>query len=300
MKFVRFSELNGKEKKLGILSKDESIIIDMESIGFNKSFGDMNDLIQNISEEEINKLIEIYNSSEYTNYSTFSKDLCSITTPIERPIHDILCVGVNYKDHLQETQDNFDKEFKEPEKTVYFTKRVTRAIGPEDKIDGHFDINDQLDYEVELGVIIGKTGTNIPREKVEEYIFGYTIINDISARGLQKDHIQWFRGKGLDTFTSIGPVIVHKSEIPFPVQLNIHSRLNGELRQSSNTGLFIAGIESIIWELSKGMTLEAGDIIATGTPAGVGMGFVPPRFMNSGDIIECEIENIGILKNYVK
>ena len=300
MKLISFSEVGNSEKKLGVLSKDELYIIDINSINLSKSFIDMNDLIQNILEEDLNKIKDILNSGIYEGYKFFNKEEYIINTPIERPIHDILCVGVNYREHLKETQEHFDEDFKEPEKTVYFTKRATKTIGPEDKIDGHFDINNQLDYEVELGVIIGKTGVNIPKEKVEEYIFGYTIINDISARGLQKDHVQWFRGKGLDTFTALGPCIVHKSSISFPVKLNICSRVNGEERQNSNTELFISNIPDIVSELSKGMTLEAGDIIATGTPSGVGIGFVPPCFMNSGDTVECEIENIGILRNYVK
>ncbi len=300
MKFITFSEVENSRKKLGVLSNDELYIIDINSIKLSKSFGDMNDLIQNILDEDLNKIKGVINGNIYDGYETFNKEKCIINSPIERPIHDILCVGVNYRSHLQETQEHFDEDFKEPEKTVYFTKRVIKTIGPEDKIDGHFDINNQLDYEVELGVIIGKTGVNIPKEKVEEYIFGYTVINDISARGLQKDHVQWFRGKGLDTFTALGPCIVHKSEIPFPVKLNICSRVNGEERQNSNTELLIANISDIVSELSKGMTLEAGDIIATGTPSGVGMGFIPPCFMNSGDTVECEVENIGTLRNYVK
>ncbi|MCC0648504.1 fumarylacetoacetate hydrolase family protein [Clostridioides sp. ZZV15-6598] len=300
MKFVSFSSGEDTSKKVGILSKDELFIIDVNSISLSKFFIDVNDLIQSVSQDDIIKLKNIINEESFNDYNVFKKEECTIYVPIEKPIHDILCVGVNYKEHLEETQTHFDSSFEEPEKTVYFTKRVTKAIGPEDEIDAHFDINNQLDYEVELGVVIGKTGVNIEKEDVEDYIFGYTVINDISARKLQKEHVQWFRGKGLDTFTSLGPCILHKSAISFPVKLNVYSRVNDEERQNSNTELFISDISDIISELSKGMTLEAGDIIATGTPSGVGMGFSPPRYMNSGDVIECEIESIGILKNYVK
>ncbi|MGO1043508.1 fumarylacetoacetate hydrolase family protein [Clostridioides difficile] len=300
MKFVSFSSGEDTSKKVGILSKDELFIIDVNSISLSKFFIDINDLIQSVSQDDIIKLKNIINEESFNDYNVFKKEECTIYVPIEKPIHDILCVGVNYKEHLEETQTHFDSSFEEPEKTVYFTKRVTKAIGPEDEIDAHFDINNQLDYEVELGVVIGKTGVNIEKEDVEDYIFGYTVINDISARKLQKEHVQWFRGKGLDTFTSLGPCILHKSAISFPVKLNVYSRVNDEERQNSNTELFISDISDIISELSKGMTLEVGDIIATGTPSGVGMGFSPPRYMNSGDVIECEIESIGILKNYVK
>ncbi|MGO0883673.1 fumarylacetoacetate hydrolase family protein [Clostridioides difficile] len=300
MKFVSFSGKEDISKKVGILSKDELFIIDINSISLSKFFIDVNDLIQSISQDDVTKLRNIISGESFNGYDVFKKEECNIYVPIEKPIHDILCVGVNYKEHLEETQTHFDSSFEEPDKTVYFTKRVTKAIGPEDEIDAHFDINNQLDYEVELGVVIGKTGVNIKKEDVEDYIFGYTVINDISARKLQKEHVQWFRGKGLDTFTSLGPCILHKSAISFPVKLKICSRLNNEERQNSNTELFISDISDIISELSKGMTLEAGDIIATGTPSGVGMSFSPPRYMNSGDVIECEIEGIGILKNYVK
>lgn len=300
MKFVSFSSIEDTSKKVGILSKDELFVIDVNSISLSKFFIDVNDLIQGISQDDIIKLKNIINEESFNDYNVFKKEECTIHVPIEKPIHDILCVGVNYKEHLEETQTHFDSSFEEPEKTVYFTKRVTKAIGPEDEIDAHFDINNQLDYEVELGVVIGKTGVNIEKEDVEDYIFGYTVINDISARKLQKEHVQWFRGKGLDTFTSLGPCILHKSAVSFPVKLNVYSRVNDEERQNSNTELFISDISDIISELSKGMTLEAGDIIATGTPSGVGMGFSPPLYMNSGDVIECEIESIGILKNYVK
>ncbi|MCC0651296.1 fumarylacetoacetate hydrolase family protein [Clostridioides sp. ES-S-0001-03] len=300
MKFVSFSSIEDTSKKVGILSKDELFVIDVNSISLSKFFIDVNDLIQGISQDDIIKLKNIISEESFNDYNVFKKEECTIHVPIEKPIHDILCVGVNYKEHLEETQTHFDSSFEEPEKTVYFTKRVTKAIGPEDEIDAHFDINNQLDYEVELGVVIGKTGVNIEKEYVEDYIFGYTVINDISARKLQKEHVQWFRGKGLDTFTSLGPCILHKSAVSFPVKLNVYSRVNDEERQNSNTELFISDISDIISELSKGMTLEAGDIIATGTPSGVGMGFSPPLYMNSGDVIECEIESIGILKNYVK
>ncbi|NMS88495.1 fumarylacetoacetate hydrolase family protein [Clostridioides difficile] len=300
MKFVSFTEGKNECKRIGIFSKDELFIVDINSLNLSKSFKDLNDLIKNISKSDIIKLKSIIKEGKFHNYDAFKREECTIHVPIEKPIHDILCVGVNYKDHLEETQTHFDDSFEEPKKTVYFTKRVTKAIGPEDDIDGHFDINSQLDYEVELGVVIGKTGVNIKKEEVEDYIFGYTVINDISARKLQKEHVQWFRGKGLDTFTSLGPCILHKSAISFPIKLKVCSRVNGEERQNSNTRLFISDISDMVSELSKGMTLEAGDIIATGTPSGVGMGFSPPRYMSSGDVIECEIESIGILRNYIK
>ncbi|MFU0825579.1 MULTISPECIES: fumarylacetoacetate hydrolase family protein [Clostridium] len=299
MKFISFKESG--EEKLGVLSKDGTLAIELSSLNLSKNFYGMIDLVNNISDCDMDTIRNIILEDSVDNIVTYPLNKIRVCAPIKKPIHDIICVGVNYKDHLEETKESFDKNsFTEPKKTVYFSKRVTEAIGPEDKIISHSDLDEELDYEVELAVIIGKRGINIPKDKAEDYIFGYTIMNDISARALQQQHLQWYRGKSLDTFTALGPVVVHKSEIPFPVELNVCSRVNGELRQNSNTKLFLTDIPSIIAEISSGMTLEPGDIIATGTPSGVGMGFKPPRFMKSGDVVECEIENIGILKNIVE
>lgn len=303
MRFLSFTHDN-KEKnneKLGVLSKDGTLVVELSSMALSKSFSNMIDLIRNISESDLKAIEKMIQENNINNFITHKVEDVKICSPIKRPIHDIICVGVNYKSHLEETRQNFDKDsFKEPKKIVYFSKRAIETIGPDDNIISHADIDEELDYEVELAVIIGKKGINIKREDVEDYIFGYTIINDISARKLQQLHSQWYRGKSLDSFTSLGPVIVHKSEIPFPVELNVCSRVNGELRQNSNTKHFLADIPAIISEFSKGITLEPGDIIATGTPSGVGMGFNPPKYMKPGDIVECEIENIGILRNTVK
>jgi len=299
MRFICFKESG--EEKLGVLSKDDIFAIELSSIGLSKKFTNMNDLISNILDCDIERIRNILSENNMKNLIVYPLNRIKLCSPIKRPIHDIICVGVNYKEHLKETKENFSKEsFQETKNTVYFSKRASETIGPEDIIVSHVDIDEQLDYEAELAVIIGAKGTNIPKEQAENYIFGYTIMNDISARGLQQQHLQWYRGKSLDTFTSLGPSIVHKSEIPFPVQLNVCSSVNGELRQNSNTKLFLVDIPSIIAEISNGITLEPGDIIATGTPSGIGLGFNPPRFMKSGDVVECEVENIGVLRNIVK
>ena len=155
---------------------------------------------------------------------------------------------------------------------------MNRAVGDGEYIDGHLDIVDSLDYEVELAVVIGKDAKNVKPEEVFDYVFGYTILNDMSARNLQTSHKQWYFGKSLDDFTPIGPVIVTKDEFTNPPALAIRSYINGELRQNSTTDLLINSIEKVICQLSKGMTLAAGTVIAMGTPAGVGMGFQPPKF----------------------
>ena len=187
-----------------------------------------------------------------------------------------------------------------PKHPIYFTKIADPAIGHMDNIIIPTEYTENLDYEVELAIIIGKEGKNISPDNVEEYIFGYTIGNDISARDIQTKHIQWFKGKSLDTTTALGPYIVSKSKIKLPVELDIRCKINGEIRQSSNTRNLIFNIPYIISDLSQGLTLKPGDIILTGTPAGVGAGFKPPKYLKPGDKIESIIEDIGTLINFVK
>ena len=222
-----------------------------------------------------------------------------LLSPIPRPRQDVICLGINYKAHADEAA-SYDTAFiKEKPIPIYFSKRVCEAVAPGGMIQSHPGLVERLDYEAELAVIIGKTARNVPAADAEQYIFGYTILNDVSARVLQTAHKQWYFGKSLDGFTPIGPCIVTADEISFPPALPIRARVNGELRQDSTTDLLITGIADIIAELSSGMTLLPGTIIATGTPSGVGMGFDPPKFLKSGDVVECEIEGIGTLWNTV-
>ena len=223
-----------------------------------------------------------------------------LLAPIEYPAHDILCVGVNYADHLKETQEHLDgSSGLDAAKAVYFSKRANRIIGPEETLRARFDLDPCLDYEAELAVIIGREGKDIAPEEAERYIFGYSVFNDLSSRSLQSAHAQWFKGKSLDGYSAMGPVVVSSDALRLPFSAAVTSRVNGELRQHSNTRLLIHGVCEIIAELSAGMKLYPGDIIATGTPAGVGMGFTPPRFMKAGDTVECEIEGIGCLRNHI-
>ena len=222
-----------------------------------------------------------------------------IVSPIPEPDQDIICLGINYMDHAAESARFQKEEFARPEKAIYFSKRVNRTNDPDGIIPAHKNLTNQLDYEAELAVIIKKDAKDVKPEEVKDYIFGYTIMNDVSAREVQTEHKQWYFGKSLDGFTPLGPCIMTADSTAFPPVLKLQSKVNGELRQDSNTGLFIHGIEEVICELTKGMTLKAGTIIATGTPAGVGMGFVPPKFLKTGDVVECIIEGIGTLKNTV-
>ncbi len=223
-----------------------------------------------------------------------------LKAPIPYPKRNVFCLGKNYLEHALEISATKISDSGIPEIPIYFTKASAPAIGHGDPIRFSLQAATQVDYEVELAVIIGREGTNIKREEAFEYVFGYTIINDITARDLQVSHKQWFKAKSLDTFCPMGPCIVYKDEIRPPVELTIQCQINGELRQNSNTRNMIFDIPYIISDLSKGLTLRPGDIICTGTPSGVGMGFDPPRFLKDKDVVECYIENIGLLANQVR
>lgn len=212
-----------------------------------------------------------------------------------QPRRNILCVGENYQQHVKEFEQN--AAAKNPKSPIFFTKATTSVIGPDEEIDRHPDVTSQVDYEGELGVIIGKTGTDIAPEDAMKYVYGYTIINDVTARDLQKQHIQWFRGKSLDTFCPMGPTVMVGG---WPAPFTVYTRVNGHLRQEGSTSDLIFPIPKLISILSSGMTLLAGDVIATGTPKGVGMGMNPPQFLRKGDTVEITIDPIGTLRNTVK
>ena len=224
-----------------------------------------------------------------------------LLSPIPRPRQDVICLGMNYRDHEKEAAKYDAEAFaKERPAAVYFSKRVSRAGDPDGVIPRYEGLVERLDYEAELAVIIGKTARNVKAAEAGAYIFGYTVLNDVSARDLQTGHKQWYLGKGLDGFTPMGPCVLTAEETAFPPALDISCAVNGEERQRSNTALLIHGIPEIIEELSAGMTLLPGTIIATGTPAGVGMGLDPPEFLKSGDVVECTIEGVGTLKSTVR
>lgn len=224
-----------------------------------------------------------------------------VLAPIVYPRQDVICLGINYYAHALEAGAYSDEAFGgERPYTIYFSKRVSRATATGESIPSYEGLVDSLDYESELGVILGKDTKGISVEEAESAVFGYTIINDISARNVQTRHKQWYLGKSLDGFTPMGPCIVTPDEIGDARNLKISSTVNGELRQNSNTGLMIQTVAGAIAELSFGMTLQAGTIIATGTPAGVGMGLKPPKFLKKGDTVICEIEKIGQLINTIE
>lgn len=219
----------------------------------------------------------------------------TLLAPIPRPSKNIFCIGKNYIEHALELGTAEDI----PEHVMVFTKPPTSVIGNNDWIDLHSEVTSALDYEGELAIVIGKVAKNVKREEAFQYIFGYTIVNDVTARDLQTKHKQFFMGKSLDRSCPIGPWLVHHSAIENPNNLSIVTKVNGEVRQDSNTKHLIFPIDELISVLSQGRTLEPGDIIATGTPKGVGKGFTPPRYLKAGDVVEISIEGIGTLKNTV-
>ena len=288
MKLVTY--LQDDRQLVGVLSADGAAI-------FPLPYPDMNTLIETASSAELLAASQTAEQSE-VSVSLSNVTLCA---PIPRPRQDVLCLGINYKAHADEAERYSTATFaKEREIPIYFSKRVNEAVPPEGFIESHPGLVQRLDYESELAVIIGKTAKGVKAADAGDYIFGYTILNDVSARLLQTSHKQWYFGKGLDGFTPMGPCIVTKDEFAQPPAQAIRTWINGELRQDAVTDELIFGIPHIVHELSQGMTLKAGTVIATGTPAGVGMGFDPPKFLKKGDVVTCQIVGIGTLENTVE
>lgn len=218
-----------------------------------------------------------------------------LTAPIPRPTKNVFCVGRNYLDHVAEGYRARGAETKLPEAPQFFTKPPTAVIGPDEPFALDPAVSAKIDYEVELALIIGKPGRDIPADQAWDHIFGFTILNDITARDLQRRHEQWFKGKGLDRSCPMGPIVVTRDEIADPTQLELSLTVNGEPRQRAKVGQMIFPIPTIIASLSAGLTLEPGDIIATGTPSGVGYAMDPPHYLTPGDEVVCEISDIGRL-----
>ena len=288
VKFVTYKK-EGKSA-VGVLNAAETAVIPASELGLKAQ--SMNELI-----DELNGAMPVVSNGA----KEISLDAVKLDAPIPEPKQDIICLGLNYRDHAEEATRAdavFDVQRGD---AVYFAKRLNKAVASGDTIDGHFDICDSLDYEVELGVVLGKDAKNVKAADAAEYIFGYTIINDVSARNLQTRHKQWYFGKSLDGFTPMGPCILSAEELGAMPELDIRCYVNGKLRQNSNTRMMIFDIPFIIEELSAGMTLKAGTVIATGTPSGVALGMDPAvrQYLKRGDVVRCEIDGIGVLENTI-
>lgn len=233
----------------------------------------------------------------------FPLDSVQLRAPIPTPRRNIFCVGKNYREHVVEFgrsgYDQPDRSEAMPESPVIFSKATTSVTGPYADIDAHSGVTSELDYEVELAIIIGRGGRGISRAEAFDHIWGYTIINDVTARDLQRKHKQWLIGKSLDTHCPMGPYAVSADEVPDVTALSVDSHVNGELRQQASVKDLIFDIPELVATLSAGITLLPGDVIATGTPAGVGIGFDPPQFLISGDVVEASITGLGSLRNRI-
>lgn len=222
-----------------------------------------------------------------------------INAPIPRPRQNVMCLGWNYVEHVAETAQDKQEEVKLPRSPIVFTKAANCVNGPFADIAIDLNISAKMDWESELAIVIGKGGRGIAEQDALCHVFGYTVINDVTARDRQKWHKQFFIGKSFSGCCPMGPYIVTADEIEDPQNLNIRSWVNGELKQDSNTKYQIFNIAKVIAVLSQGMELEAGDVIATGTPSGVGYARTPPEYLLPGDVVECEVENIGKIRNKI-
>ncbi|MFQ5400037.1 MAG: fumarylacetoacetate hydrolase family protein [Anaerolineae bacterium] len=230
---------------------------------------------------------------------TLPADSVTLLAPIPSPRRNVMCLGLNYAEHIQEANIARGRDTDLPQYPVIFNKATTAVNAPFADIPFEAAVSEQIDWEAELGVVIGRAGKNIPREQAMRHVFGYLVINDVSARDLQWRHKQFFKGKSLDGCCPTGPWIVTADAVPNPHALRITCRVNEVVKQDSTTAHMIFNIPDTIYHLSQGMTLLPGDIIATGTPSGVGFARTPPEFLRPGDVVECEIEGIGLIRNRV-
>jgi len=284
---------NSDNTKTGLLINDR--VVPLEQLGISN---DMNEIIK-----DFQKVKKIISENKIENLKTLDLSDIKLHAPIPRPLRNIMCVGKNYHDHAQEFYGSgFDSSGKKAvaDFPVIFTKATTSVIATDENIILANDYTNTTDYEGELGLILSKGGKNIKPEDAYDYIFGYTIINDVSARNIQKQHEQWFIGKSPDTYCPMGPAIVTSDEIGDVTKLKLKTTVNGEVRQDSIVERLIFDIPTLLSTISKTMTLEVCDVIATGTPAGVGIGFEPPVYLKSGDQVEVSIDKLGVLRNTVQ
>ncbi|OYU79557.1 MAG: gentisate 1,2-dioxygenase [Flavobacterium sp. BFFFF1] len=293
--------LHNNTPKLGIQVNDT--VVDVETLGFksNETFpATMLELID-AGHETVTKLQRTLDNANENVIAACSLPLSKVTllAPIPKPRKNIIGIGLNYTEHVAESARTLDTSNELPQKPVIFSKPPTTVTATNTEILHNTNLTQQLDWEVELAVIVGKKGKYVPKSEALDYVFGYTVINDISARDCRRAG-QWIVSKGQDTFAPMGPVLVTKDEITDPHNLNLSLKLNGVEKQNSNTKFMLFNINDLIADLSTVFTLEPGDIIATGTPAGVGAGRNPQEWMWDGDVVEATVEGIGTIVNTVK
>lgn len=289
------------EPRLGFIHNNQ--VVDMEDFGEISNFplpNDMLDLID-MGFEIIAEITELVEETPANFFEEISYELDQVTflAPIEKPRKNIIGIGLNYTEHVAESARTLDTTGKLPAKPIIFSKPPTTVTATNTDIIKNTKLTSQLDWECELAVVISKKGKYVAKEDALDYVFGYTVINDISARDCRREG-QWIVSKGQDTFAPMGPVLVTRDEIENPHNLNLSLKVNGVEKQNSNTKFLLFNINDLIEDLSIVFTLEPGDIIATGTPAGVGAGRDPQEWMYDGDVVEATVEGIGTIVNTIK
>jgi 2-keto-4-pentenoate hydratase/2-oxohepta-3-ene-1,7-dioic acid hydratase in catechol pathway len=301
LKLVTYSESKRKPSSIGVIAADGGVI-DLAAAAKKarvKLPFAANDMISLIATGRTG-LAAV--KKAVAGIKTGNQDLAKVVVhaPIPRPRKNVFCVGWNYLEHFEEGAKARPHVQEMPAHPAFFSKAPTTVNGPYSEVPAHAGVTEKLDWEVELGVVIGKGGTNIAEADAMRHIFGYTVVNDVSAREVQRRHgQQWFKGKTLDGHCPMGPWIATADEIADPQNLHITCRVNGVTKQDSNTSHMYFKIPRIIAELSAGLTLEPGDLILTGTPSGVGHARTPPEFMKPGDVLETEITGLGLLRNRI-
>lgn len=289
------------EPRLGFIHNNQ--VIDMQDFGDVSNFPLPNDMLEliDIGFEIIPEITEMIAETPENFFEEIAYEMNEVTilAPIEKPRKNIIGIGLNYTEHVAESARTLDTTGKLPTQPIIFSKPPTTVTATNTEIIKNTKLTSQLDWEVELAVIISKKGKYVPKSEALDYVFGYTVINDISARDCRREG-QWIVSKGQDTFAPMGPVIVTKDEIENPHNLNLSLKVNGVEKQNSNTKFMLFNINDLIEDLSTVFTLEAGDIIATGTPAGVGAGRDPQEWMYDGDVVEATVEGIGTIVNTIK
>lgn len=300
MKLLTY-KTNDTEPRLGFLHNNQ--VIDMEDFGEISNFPLPTSMLELIDMgfelvEELNDMIA-ETDAELFDEIAYEMDEVTFLAPIPKPRKNIIGIGLNYTEHVAESARTLDTTGKLPQKPIIFSKPPTTVTATNTEIIKNTKLTEQLDWEVELAVVIGKKGKYVPKADAMDYVFGYTVINDISARDCRREG-QWIVSKGQDTFAPMGPILVTKDEIENPHNLNLSIKVNGVEKQNSNTKFLLFNINDLIEDLSIVFTLEPGDIIATGTPAGVGAGRNPQEWLYDGDVVEATVEGIGTIVNTVR